>query len=121
VKNFNYELHYTIAVFIYNKKLHLEKSGEKWDSNTLSLFTTGALKKFQQVQGSTLKERFQNTMLGEIEKRHAFGDSAGFETHPDYTPYDKLMLLMKMEMEEVKARSAYEKKKKKTQFVDASD
>jgi len=111
-KNFDYEIHHQIAVQVFSKKLHLEKSGEKWDAEILQMFTLGSFKKYQQIQGKTMKERFFNTMVEEVEKRHALGDSAGFEIHPEISPYDKVMLTMMKEIETADAKKKFEKEKK---------
>ena len=49
--NFNYELHYQLAISIYDAQLHLDVSCAKWDTHCLALFSTGGLKHYQQCQG----------------------------------------------------------------------
>ena len=98
--NFNYEVHFVIAQAVFAKKMHLNKNGDSWDAFALTLFSdNGGFKKYTQVQGKTLKERFFHTMVEEVSKRHGVGEFAdGREAHPDVTPYDNLMLKMVEEM-----------------------
>lgn len=109
--NFNYEVHFIIAQAVFAKKKHLDKNCDAWDSFVANLFLEGALKRYTQVQGKTVKERFFNTMLEEVAARHDI-DGKGFETHPNLTPYDKLMLKMTKEIKHAENIKKFEKEKK---------
>ena len=114
--NFNYQLHYMLAQAIKLENLHMDVNCSKWDDFAGKLFTTGSFNKYQQVIGGSLKIRFFNTMINEVSKRHGVGNYAnGFETHPELTPYDILLLLMIQEREiaEEKKKLAAEKKARK--------
>ena len=111
-KNFDYEVHHIVATYVLFKNLHLEKSGDKWDECISKLFQDGALKTCVPISGKNLKERFFKNMIKNTQERHALGDSAGFETHPDVTPYDALMLKMMKEIESVEAKKKFLKGKK---------
>ena len=102
-KNIDYEANYSLAQAVFVKKLHLDHSGEAWERAILELFTIGKFKNYIQIQSKTLKERFFNTMIPEVSNRHALGDSAGRESHPDVSPYGDLMLKMIQDIEKNKA------------------
>lgn len=112
--NFNYEIHFIIAASVYAKRMHIDKNCDRWDAFVASLFTdNGALKKYQQVQGKTMKERFFSTMVDEVSKRHGVGKFAeGREAHPDISRYDRIMLTMIKEMEQIEAAKKLEREKK---------
>lgn len=63
------------------------------------------------VQSKTLKDRFMKYMIEEVRSRHGLGSHAGFETHPEMTPYDDLMLkiIKQIEDDETVKRLAKEK------------
>ena len=113
--NFNYEIHHLIPISVFGKRMHLDKNCERWEVFCGQLFSdTGTLKKYEPMQGKTLKDRFFNTMIEECSKRHGVGKYAiGREAHPDLTPYDSIMLKMIKEMEDAEARKKAEKGKLK--------
>mmetsp|Transcript_33207 Transcript_33207/g.65930 ORF Transcript_33207/g.65930 Transcript_33207/m.65930 type:complete len:201 (+) Transcript_33207:939-1541(+) len=111
-KQYNYDLHYRLAQSIFDAKLYSDVNCSKWDEHCLQLFTVGSFSCYQQCQGNTLKSRFFPTMIEEVSKRHGVGKFAtGFESHPDITAYDELMLKMIKEIEKAEAQKQAAKDK----------
>jgi hypothetical protein len=102
--NFNYDLHYILAVEVSNRKIHLDaKCGKKWSELAAMLFAeNGPFRTYMPVQGQTLKQRLEH-MLTEVKGRH--GLESGYETHPEESKYDNLLLSMLRDVEE----QAYQK------------
>jgi hypothetical protein len=59
---------------------------------------------YKSIQTKNLKETFTGKMIKDVEGRHALGASAGYETHPDISPYDKLMLKMMEDISLIKEK-----------------
>jgi hypothetical protein len=86
-------------VEIHARKLHVESSVDNWTKFAMELFSQrGAFKAYAQIQGPTLRQRFFGTMIADVEFRHGLDN--GFETHPDISKYDSLMLGMMKDIEE---------------------
>ena len=60
--NFNYELHYTLAVEINSRKIHLDaKCGKKWSELAIFLFSgNGPFGSYAPIQGQSLKQKLEH-------------------------------------------------------------
>lgn len=114
-KGFNYPLHYIIAQAVFLRKAHLSKHLSDWEVVTFHLFDSGGFKNYSPVQAQTIKTRFFDNMVSSVSQKHGIGEYAtGFETHPEVTPYDDIMLKM-IRAIEVADQAKAEKKSKEAE------
>ena len=59
---------------------------------------------------SQIPFNFFKHILEDFNTRHAQGKSAGFETHPDISPYDLLVYSIKKEYEEAEDKKVFDDK-----------
>jgi hypothetical protein len=101
--NFNFMMHNALAVEIHTRKLHVESSVDNWTKFAMELFSQrGVFKTYAQIQGPTLRQRFFGTMIADVKFRHGLDN--GYETHPEISKYDSLMLGMIKDIEEKEAK-----------------
>jgi hypothetical protein len=109
-KNMNYEMAMALAVEIKKQNLYLKDNSriKDFDVFVLGLFGQfGKFKEYQLIQGTSIRQRFFSTMINDVKGRH--GITSGFETHPEVSKYDGLMLKMIKEMDIEKAHALSEK------------
>jgi hypothetical protein len=114
-KAFNATTHFILAQAIFNGKYHLTRECAQWEMLAQNLFSIGAFKKYSFVLGKTLKIRFDD-QVKIIRKKHDLPEiidgvstSQGFETHPDITPYEALIIKMIEDMDQQITKKLKEK------------
>ena len=90
---FNYELYNQFVIYVQKEKMHLTNNEQQWSEFSKNLFST-VWKRYLPITGKNLKPKWFTTVKNELEGRHDISetDAKGYETHQDYSPYDRLVI-----------------------------
>ena len=114
-EKFNYTLHYDLLTNVYRSKMHIveylypRQKMEKWDAFVAMLQKSDTIwATYKRQRGVKYEEKLSNAMKL-VSKRHGVGQYAnGFESHPDVTPFDKLVLEIIKDIEKEKLKKESE-------------
>ena len=103
---FNYTLHYDLLANVYQHKMHIveylhpRQKMERWEDFVGMLQKSNTIwATYKHQRGSKYEEKLSNA-IKLVSKRHGIGSFAnGFETHPEMTPFDKLVIQIIKEIE----------------------
>ena len=108
-EKFNYTLHYDLLTNAYRNKMHIieylqpRQKMEKWDA------FVAMLQKSDTIWSTYKRQRGVKYEIKLVSKRHGVGQyTKGFESHPDVTPFDKLVLEIIKDIEKEKLKKESE-------------
>jgi len=114
-EKFNFALHYDLLTNIYQHKMHIieylypRQKLEKWEEFVSMLQQSDSIwSRYKRQKGCKYEDKLANS-IKLVSKRHGIGAHAnGFETHPELTPFEKLVLLIIKDIEREKQKKEFE-------------